>query len=90
MQSVFGYFASGAFKTVSMGRLMFEPYMRIFVQQFVVILGSMFLQFGGGKVFILIFVLAKIFFELVVNFNRVLEIIDKRAKLKKKSAEENI
>lgn len=81
MQSVFGFFASGDYKTVSMGRLMFEPYMRIFVQQFVVILGGFFLGFGAGKLFILIFVLAKIFFELYINFGRVLAIIDKRSKL---------
>lgn len=84
MQSVFGFFSSGVFKTVSMSRLMFEPYMRIFVQQFVVILGSMFLSFGWGKIFILIFIAAKIFFELFINFNRVLDLIDKNEKMKMK------
>lgn len=88
VQNVFGFFASGAFKTISMSRLMFEPYMRIFVQQFVVILGSIFLTFGGGKIFVLIFVLAKIFFEVYINFNRVLQMIDKRAKLKNKETEQ--
>ncbi|MFN8253958.1 MAG: DUF6498-containing protein [Ferruginibacter sp.] len=88
MQVVFGFFASGDYKNVSLGRLMFEPYMRIFVQQIVVILGSMFLSFGAGKIFILVFVAAKIFFELYLNFGRVLEIIDKRSKLKKKQAEQ--
>jgi Family of unknown function (DUF6498) len=83
MQSVFGFFSSGTYKTVSMGRLMFEPYMRIFVQQFVVILGGIFLGFGAGKVFILIFVIAKIFFELFINFSRILAIIDKRSKMQK-------
>lgn len=87
MQMVFGFFSSGQYKTVSLGRLLFEPYMRIFVQQFVVILGGMFLQFGAGKIFVLIFVVAKIFFELFINFSRILEIIDKRAKLKKKETE---
>jgi hypothetical protein len=66
-----------------MGRLMFEPNMRIFVQQFVVILGSMFLTFGAGKIFILIFIVVKIFFELFVNFNRLLEVSEKREKAKK-------
>lgn len=88
MQMVFGFFASGDYKNISMGRLMFEPYMRIFVQQIVVILGSIFINFGAGKIFIVIFVAAKIFFELYINFGRVLEIIDKRAKLKKKQAED--
>lgn len=87
MQMLFGFFATGVYKTVSLGRLMFEPYMRIFVQQIVVILGSMFLGFGAGKIFILIFVAAKIFFELYINFGRILEIVDKRSKMKKEAAD---
>ncbi len=83
VQTFFDFFATGKYKIISMGRLMFEPYMRIFVQQFVVILGSIFLSFGAGKVFILIFVIAKIFFELFINFNRLLEIVEKRERLKK-------
>jgi hypothetical protein len=82
MQNVFDFFLSGNYKTISMGRLMFEPYMRIFVQQFVVILGSIFITFGAGKVFILVFVIAKIFFELFVNFNRFLLIAEKRQREK--------
>lgn len=82
LQTIFDFFLTGNYKTISLGRLMFEPYMRIFVQQIVVILGSMFLQFGAGKIFILIFVLAKIFFELFVNFNRFLAIAEKREQLK--------
>lgn len=83
VQTFFDFFMTGNYKTISMGRLMFEPYMRIFVQQFVVILGSLFLSFGAGKIFILIFVVAKIFFELFVNYNRLLEIGEKRERLKK-------
>jgi hypothetical protein len=49
------------------------PYGRIFVQQFTVILGSMFLSLGAGKVFILIFVLAKLAFELLMNFEAMLK-----------------
>jgi hypothetical protein len=82
MQSIFGFFSSGVYKTVSLGRQMFEPYMRIFVQQFVVILGSMFLSFGAGKIFIVIFIAAKIFFELFINFERLLAIAEKRQRLK--------
>ena len=82
VQSIFVFFSSGAYKTVSLGRQMFEPYMRIFVQQFVVILGSMFLTFGAGKIFILIFVIAKIFFELFVNFDRYLAVAEKRQREK--------
>ena len=77
------FFMTGNYKTISLGRLMFEPYIRIFVQQFVVILGSMFLSFGAGKIFILIFVIVKIFFELFVNYNRLLDVAEKRERLKK-------
>ncbi len=83
LHSVFDFFLTGNYKTISMGRLMFEPYMRIFVQQFVVILGSIFLSFGAGKVFILVFIIAKIFFELFINFSRWLAIAEKKERLKK-------
>jgi hypothetical protein len=89
MQSVIGFFASGVYKTISLGRLMFEPYLRIFVQQFVVILGSVFLQFGAGKIFVLIFVVAKIFFEVFINFSRLLEIAEKKTAAKKEQEEKN-
>jgi hypothetical protein len=82
LQNLFDFFMSGNYKTISMGRLMFEPYMRIFVQQFVVILGGIFLGFGAGKIFMLVFIIAKIFFELFVNFNRLLVIAEKRQQLK--------
>lgn len=82
LQNLFDFFLTGIYKTISLGRLMFEPYIRIFVQQLVVIVGSMFLSFGAGKIFILVFVLVKIFFELFVNFNRFLAITEKRQQLK--------
>jgi hypothetical protein len=90
LQSFYDFFMTGNYKTISLGRLMFEPYMRIFVQQFVVILGSMFLNFGAGKIFILIFIVAKIFFELFVNFNRFLEIAEKRQSLKKEREDKGL
>jgi len=52
---------------------MFQPYGRIFIQQFTVILGSMFLTFEGGKAFILIFALAKILFDVYVNFDNAID-----------------
>lgn len=82
LQNIFGFFVNGAYKAISLGRLMFEPYMRIFVQQVVVIVGSIFLSFGAGKVFILIFIVVKIFFELFVNFGRFLDIAERKAKQK--------
>lgn len=61
------------YKNVSMMRLMFQPYGRVLIQQFTVILGSMFLTFGLGKIFILVFALAKIAFEVFADFNRLLD-----------------
>lgn len=61
------------YKNVSMMRLMFQPYGRVLIQQFTVILGSMFLSFGLGKVFILVFALAKIAFEVFADFSRLLD-----------------
>lgn len=58
------------YKTVSMAETMFSPYGRIFVQQFVVIIGSFILLFNASKIFILIFVITKIFFELLVRFDK--------------------
>jgi hypothetical protein len=76
------FIVSGEYKTISMMRVMFQPYGRIFIQQFTVILGSMFLTFGWGKGFILVFALAKIFFDVYINFDH---IIDKSmADMKKK------
>ena len=61
------------YKTVPMMILMFQPYGRIFIQQITVILGSMFLVFGAGKIFIIIFAFIKIFFELFVNYDNLLD-----------------
>jgi Family of unknown function (DUF6498) len=83
IQAFFDFFVAGKYKTISLGRLMFEPYIRIFIQQFVVILGSIFLSFDAGRIFILIFVIVKIFFELFINYNRLLAIAEKRERLKK-------
>jgi hypothetical protein len=71
---------TGVYKTIDMGALMFAPYGRIFVQQFVVILGSFILLFStGGKIFILIFVLVKIFFELLLDYKKIItEAVEKR------------
>lgn len=88
IDNLFDFLVSGRYKTVSTGRLMFEPYMRIFVQQFVVILGSLFLQFGAGKIFIVIFIFAKIFFELFVNFNRFLALAEKKQRLQEEIRQE--
>jgi len=66
------FILSGEYKTSSLGYLMFQPYGRIFVQQVTVILGSMLLSFGTGKIFILVFALIKIFFEVFIDFDSLL------------------
>lgn len=60
------------YREIPMMLLMFQPYGRIIIQQFTVILGSMFLTFHLGKAFILIFALAKIFVEVYLNFDSLL------------------
>jgi hypothetical protein len=73
LQTINSFALSGQYKTISMGRLMFQPYTRIFIQQFVVIVGSMFLTLGGGKVFMILFVVIKIIFEVYINFDKHLQ-----------------
>jgi hypothetical protein len=73
LQTVTDFFANGQYRTIHMGKLMFQPYGRIFIQQFVVIIGSIFLGLGAGKIFMLIFVLVKIYFEIFINFEAMLK-----------------
>lgn len=60
------------YATVPMMILLFQPYGRILIQQFTVILGSMFLTFHFDKAFILLFALIKIFVEVFLIFERIL------------------
>lgn len=76
------FIVSGNYKKTTLGLLMFQPYFRIFIQQFVVILGSMFLEFGIGKIFMLIFVCIKLYGEVFINFDRYLLVAEKKQKLK--------
>ena len=73
IRMIINFIASGLYRTTSLGYQMFQPYFRIFVQQFVVIIGSILLAFGGGKIFMLVFVFFKIFFELFINYDKILE-----------------
>ncbi len=68
LKMIFDFILSNEYRTISLAHLMFQPYGRIFVQQLVVILGSMALLLGGGVVFLVIFAGVKIFFEMRVNF----------------------
>ena len=81
------FILTGEYKTASLGYLMFQPYGRILIQQVTVILGSMFLSFGAGRVFILIFALIKIFFEVFMDFDL---IIKKAAKGELKPSDEDV
>ena len=73
---------SGAYRNISLNEQMFIPYGRIIIQQFVVILGSFFIMFGGGKVFIIIFVIVKILVEFFINFKKMIEDAVKKKSLK--------
>jgi len=87
LQTLYDFFLSGEYKTISMMKLMFQPYGRIFVQQFVVIIGSMFLTFGATRIFILVLALVKIYFESFIKFDRFIDVAEARAKQKKEFAE---
>jgi hypothetical protein len=52
---------------------MFQPYGRIFIQQFTVIIGSIFLSFGAGQIFVLVFAIIKILFEVMIDFESILK-----------------
>jgi hypothetical protein len=68
------FIISGQYKTTPMLQVMFQPYGRIFIQQFTVIIGSMLLSFAGGsKIFILVFAAIKFYFEYFINFNAIIK-----------------
>jgi hypothetical protein len=69
---------SGKYKTTSLTAQMFTPYKRIFIQQFVVILGAFVLLLNpNGKYLILLFVPIKIFFELFIDYDSLLDEMNK-------------
>ena len=80
MQMFLGFIRTGEYKKISMGRLMFQPYIRIVIQQFIVILGGMFLSFGLGNIFIVVLVAVMIFFEVFVDYERLLVVGEKKGK----------
>jgi hypothetical protein len=75
------FILTGQYHRISLGVLMFSPYIRIVVQQFVVILGGLILSLGAGKIFMLVFVLVKIAFEVLLNYDRTLQLADKKQKI---------
>ncbi len=72
-QTFFPFILKKEYREVTVIHLMVEPYGRIFIQQFTVILGAMFLQLGWGKVFILIFAIVKILFEVFADFKSLMQ-----------------
>ena len=77
-ENLTGFILNNDYRTKSMSRIMFEPYLRIFVQQFTVIMGSFFLMFGADKIFMLVFGGAKIFFMVLVDYESALSKMAKR------------
>lgn len=70
------------YQTLPMMIIMFQPYGRVIIQQFTVILGSMFLSFGLGSGFVLVFALVKIFVEVYLRFGDILNHANKTLKRK--------
>ena len=68
-KSLLEFVLSGRYKTTPLLAVMFEPYGRIFIQQFTIIIGSIFLSFGAGKIFIAIFTLIKIYFSVYIDYS---------------------
>jgi hypothetical protein len=67
------FILTNEYKTASLSKIMFEPYIRIFIQQFTVIVGSFILLFGAGNIFILVFALIKTFFTVGINYEELLK-----------------
>lgn len=67
MQGGMTYVREREYETKSMMQMMFEPYLRIFVQQFTVIAGAMLISFNLHSVFLIIFMMAKIFFTCFID-----------------------
>lgn len=62
---LFNFINNAQYKTAELNKLMFLPYIRIFVQQFVVIAGGVFLMFNANSLFILFFIGIKIGIEII-------------------------
>ncbi|MBP9213184.1 MAG: hypothetical protein KBF36_01415 [Chitinophagaceae bacterium] len=68
------FIMTGSYKTANLNELMFRPYKRIFVQQFVIILGTFVLMVEKeGKIFMLIFIPIKVFFEMFIDYDKVIK-----------------
>lgn len=72
-KNVTEFILTGDFKTASLTAIMFEPYIRIFIQQFTVIVGSFILLFNASNIFILFFALVKIFFLVGIDYDKMMK-----------------
>ena len=89
---VFNFLQSGKYKRTKLEEQMFLPYIRIFVQQLVVIAGGIFLMFNAHSLFILLFIGIKIVFEFMYSNEKFAAYIQKNvkeAKEKELLAEQN-
>lgn len=71
------FFRDREYETKSLNRMMFEPYIRIFIQQFTVILGAMLVSFRLHGTFMVLFMLAKIGFSCFLREQVFLEAVTK-------------
>ena len=67
------FMLNGEYRTIPMTKLMFQPYGRIIIQQFTVIIGSMLLLFKFGLGFMIVFVAIKLYFDLFINFDKMID-----------------
>lgn len=84
-ENLMQFILNNDYRTKSFARIMFEPYMRIFIQQFTVILGAFVLLFNADKIFILIFAAVKIFFTVFINYEDALNKVGKKKSIYQES-----
>ena len=80
---IFNFLQTNKYKTTQLPEQMFLPYIRIFVQQLVVIAGGIFLMFNANSLFILLFIGIKIVFELLYSNEKFSAYIKKNIKEEK-------
>lgn len=79
-ESLMQFIWNNEFRIKSMSRIMFEPYLRIFVQQSTVIIGLFFLVLGAEPLFILLFAGVRIFLTVFIQYEFVLDSLSKRTR----------
>jgi hypothetical protein len=81
---VYDFILTREYRQISLMKLMFQPYLRIFIQQFTVLMGGMFLSFGAGKIFMIIFAIIKTWIELAIDYegylNKAMKEMEKKGK----------